>query len=180
MKLCLAAALAVLVAPSAVCAEGLQVQLKLDQTLVENFDGNIVPEAIAPFDAGVIPKTTNNGLPEFDFHFPGDLSARATPLRCKDDTTHTGCTGLRLTAYFDLPEGKAPDQVADLVNTFNNAHTETQVVYDKTGRTRVTLYVISDFGITKTNLAVHLYTFGRTALAWREALFPKPAAATGG
>jgi hypothetical protein len=70
--------------------------------------------------------------------------------------------------------------VADLVNTFNNAHAETQVVYDKTGRTRVTLYVISDFGITKTNLAVHLYTFGRTALAWREALFPKPAAAAGG
>ena len=174
------AALALLAVPAAAGAQDLKIQLKLDQTVIENFDGDVVPEAIAPFDAGVIAKTTNDGLPAFDFHFPGDLSARAAPMRCKDDAAHTGCTGLRLTAYFDLPEGATQAQVADLANTFNNAHAETQVVFDKSGRSRVSLFVIGDFGITKTNLAVHLYTFGRTALAWREALFAKPAAPTAG
>ena len=102
-----AAALALFAVPAAAGAQDLKIQLKLDQTVIENFDGDVVPEAIAPFDAGVIAKTTNDGLPAFDFHFPGDLSARATPMRCKDDAAHTGCTGLRLTAYFDLPEGAA-------------------------------------------------------------------------
>jgi hypothetical protein len=161
--------------PSGLAAQELQIQL--DQTLVENFDGSAVADAFATFNAKVTPKTAEDGTPVVDFAFPGGVSGRAVPAMCKDDKAHTGCTGLRVMGFFQMPEGKTPADMAVLVNSFNATHEAVQVIYDTAGKSRMTYYVVADFGITKTNLVVQLYTFRQTAQAWSKVLFDKPAAA---
>ena len=179
MKLAFAAAaICALALPSAVSAQ--DVKITLDQTLVENFDGDAVTQALAPFNATVTPQKAADGSPSFKIAFPGGLNAVATPTACSDDKAHTGCTGLKVQAFFSLPEGKTPADMAAIVNGFNAGHEATTAVYDQKGTTRLTRYIVSQFGITRTNLSIELYTFRRSAQVWSETLFAKPAAAKKG
>jgi hypothetical protein len=174
MKLSLAAALAAFVLPSALAAQ--DVKISLDQTLVENFDGDAVTQALTTFDATVTPEKSDTGTPFYKIAFPGGLGGVAVPTNCRGEAANTSCTGLKVQAIFSMPEGKTPADIAQMVNNFNAAHDATLLVYDSQGQTRLTRYVIADFGITRTNLAIEFYTFRRTAQAWSEALFGKPAA----
>ena len=175
MKLRYAAAVLALAAPSSLAAQ--DIEIDRDQTLVENFDVAVVEEALVPFNATATRKVSKTGVPYVDIAFPGGLAANAEPVACKDAAAHTGCTGLRLVAYFGLPPGKTPADIAALVNAFNATHEATQAVYDQNGQTRLLYYVIGEFGITKTNLVVQIYNFRQSAQALSRAIFAKPAAA---
>ncbi len=85
--------------------------------------------------------------------FPGGLAARAQPTAMQDQTAHTSCTGPARVAIFDPPEGKTPAEVATIVNTFNaSPRCDPGRSTTRTATTRLTYYIIADFGITKTNL----------------------------
>ncbi|WEK46867.1 MAG: hypothetical protein P0Y56_00860 [Candidatus Andeanibacterium colombiense] len=170
-----AAALCALALPSALAAQ--DVKITIDQTLVENFDGDALTQALAPFEVKPTTQKGPDGTTIYNIAFPGGLNAVATPAGCSDDKTHTGCTALKLQAVFALPAGKTVADMAELANRFNATHDATPVVYDPKGQTRLTRYVVSQFGITRTNLAIEVYTFRRAAQMWSETLFGKPAAA---
>jgi hypothetical protein len=173
MKLRLAAALLAFAAPSALAAQ--DIQITLDQTLVENFDGNVVPEALTPFNGTVTQQAGTDGSPVYNVVFPGGMTALAQPMMCKDQAAHTGCTSLRLTAFFGLPEGKTPADMAQVINVFNATHEATQLIYSDEGTSRMVHYVIADFGITKTNLVIQIYNFRSAAQTYAKQLFTKPA-----
>jgi len=170
-----AAALVALAVPSGLAAQ--DINITLDQTLVENFDGNALEEALGAFNATVNSRSTQSGAPAMNFSFPGGLAATGQPATCRNKETRTGCTGLLLSAFFDLPPGKTQAELAPIVNTFNATHPTAQVIYDTKGRTRIQAYVGADFGITKTNLVVQLYAFRQAAQALSQALFNPPAVA---
>ena len=169
----IAAALIALAAPAGLAAQ--DINITLDQTLVENFDGNAVEEALGAFNATVNARSTQTGAPALSFAFPGGLSATAQPGTCREKEARTGCTGLVLSAFFDLPPGKTPADMPAIVNTFNATHNASQVVYDAKGTSRLIHYISADFGITKTNLVVQIYGFRQAAQALSRQLFGAPA-----
>lgn len=175
MKLRLAAAALCLAAPSGLAAQ--EINISLDETLVKNFDGTDFEDAMKPFNATVVKNVGKDGVSSYAITFPGGLSASAEPVGCRDEAAHTGCGGLRLTAYFKLPDGKTVADIPEIVNGFNDNHVASQAAYDKQGTSRLTSYVISDFGITRTNLVIHIYTFRQTASAFHAVLFPQPTVA---
>jgi len=174
MKFRYAAALACLAIPSGVSAQAFQT--KLDKTLVENFDGKVIEEALAPFKVNAQTRLSEGSAPMVVFTFEGGLVATAQPLACRNKTAHTGCTTLRLSAVFNTPAGKTPAQVAQLVNAFNASHETSQVIYDNAGKTRLSTYVIVDYGITKTNFVGQIFNFRQSVQAYAQALSAKPKA----
>ncbi len=62
-----------------------------------------------------------------------------------------------------------------IVNLFNATHEASQVVYAEDGKTRLIHYVISDFGITRTNLVIQVYNFRQAAQAFATQIFAAPA-----
>ena len=171
MKYSLIAALVALAVPSALCAQN--IELTLDQTLVENFDGTAAEEAFASYQATTTKHIKDDGTLSFDFAFPEGLKGNAEPMACTDEAAHTGCTGLFITATFTLPEGKTAAQIVDLVNGFNTTHRAGQLVYAADGTSRMGYFLSADFGITKTNLAVQIFRFRRTAGAWAAQIYAK-------
>lgn len=174
MKRHLIAALCALTLPAAASAQ--DVRIDLDQTLVENFDGTAVADAAVPFSATATPRKLSDGSPAFDLVFPSGLKAVALPATCRDAATHTNCTGLKLSAFFDLPPGKTMAELSEMVNNFNSAQEAVQIAYGKDGKTRLTYYIVADFGITKTNLVIQIYNFRQAAQLWSRTLFPTPPA----
>lgn len=173
MKFRYAIALACLAIPSGLSAQNFQVQV--DRTLIENFDGKVVEEALAPFKVNTQTRLSEGAAPAVVFTFDGGLVATAQPLACKNKNTNTGCSSLRLSVVFGPPTGKTAAQIAQMVNAFNATHETSQVVYDKDGRTRLVTYVIADYGITKTNLVGQLFNFRQSTMVYAQAL-AKPAA----
>lgn len=141
------------------------------QSLLVNFDGPQLTEALNAIEAQWQRQASEEGEPFFRITFSNGAIAFAVPTVCQGELPFSDCKGLRIFANFTKPETMSEAAVAQAANQFNIDFAAGKATYNNAGSSQLSIYIISDFGITAANLRTHLEVFQTIAASYSQRLF---------
>jgi hypothetical protein len=146
-------------------------EFELDQTIIENFDGDDVGKVLTQIDAIWSRKTDDDGSPYYEIHFSNAYVGYAELAACGDEAAYKQCMGLSVYASFEKVEDVPIATLVERTNRFNANHSVSKGTIDEEGSGTVSLYVMTDYGITRSNLYIQLKVFEGMIEKFDEALF---------